>query len=133
MYNRESLLILWRAWSARVAAAGVVVPFTPDLINLVIERWMAIAVLPTFTLKQKLWMCVAALIGVLLVRPLPQGNMPALVEAVARFYVPRTVQLATSVGQSVPVSVQVVPVDEHDPVLDEPVRFASSSAQVQPR
>jgi hypothetical protein len=118
----------WRSWSWQAASGGLSAAFGPDVVNLVIERWAAIALLPTFGLRAKFVLCVGALVAVVLLRPIQQRNMPAKVEPVARFYVPRVVQLATPSGGRVDVAAQVVPVEAHDPVLDDPVQFARTAS-----
>lgn len=107
-----------RAWSWWAAAGGLTFTFSPDVINMVLERWTAIALLPGFSLRTKLILCVAALIAVVVLRPLRQGNIPPIIEAVARFYVPRTVQIETAPGRRVSVAAQVIPVDDGHPLPD---------------
>lgn len=116
----------WRSWSWRAALAGLVGAGGPDLVNLVLQQWSAIVALPVLSLQAKFWLCLAALAAVVVLRPLAQRNMPAQVVAVARFLVPRIVELATPVGGRVPVRAQVIPVEPHDPILDDPVDFADT-------
>jgi hypothetical protein len=122
----------WRSWSWRAAIAGLLGVLGPDAINVIAAIGRNAFALPVLDLQTKFWIAIAALVLVVVLRPFNQKTMPASAVAVAQFLVPRVVELVTGSGRRVQVAAQVVPVQPHDPRLDDPVSWTQADTSARP-